>query len=162
MAFTHKKDTTMPEKLTLRGLDMLIFAAYLAAVFFIAWYFGRRKKESSKDYFLAGNRVPWFVIGASMIIACISTEQIIGENGASYKYGFCIAQWDIYMLPPVTMLVWMFLPIYLRKKVTTVPEFLKERYGEGIRDIFSMLTVISYTLIFLPLVVYTASLLFTS
>src|SRR5262245_50013994 len=152
----------MMTKLALQGLDWCIFAGYWLIVFFIAWQSGRRRKSTALDYFLAGDALPWWVIGSSMVMACISTEQMVGENGASYKYGLSIALWDAYMLPPVTMLIWIFLPIYLRRRIKTIPDFLAQRYGELLCDIFSVLTVITYTLVALAMVLYTGSTLFSS
>jgi len=111
---------------------------------------------------MAGESLPWFAVGASMIASTLSTEQMIGENGASYKYGFAVAQWDCYMLPPVTMLVWIFLPIYLRRKTVTIPGYLSERYGPRLRDAFALITVISYPLVFLAVVLYSGSILLSS
>jgi SSS family solute:Na+ symporter len=152
----------MPGNFALSALDWSIFAAYFALVFYIAWIFGRRQHSTVKQYFLANDSIPWFAVGASMIASSLSTEQMIGTNGASYKYGFCIAQWDCYTLPPVTMLVWIFLPIYLRRRISTIPEFLAQRYGEGLRDAFAFIAVLSYPFVFLSVVLYSGSVLFSS
>ena len=145
----------------LSGLDWSICVAYFALVFYIAWKFGRRQRSTAKEYFLASDSIPWFAVGASMIASSLSTEQMIGSNGAAYKYGFCIAQWDCYTLPPVTMLVWIFLPIYLRRRISTVPEFLAQRYGEVLRDAFAFIAILSYPFVFLSVVLYSGSVLFS-
>lgn len=146
---------------TLSGLDWSICVAYFVLIFYIAWRFGRRQRSTVKQYFLAGDSIPWFAVGASMIASSLSTEQMIGTNGAAYKFGFCIAQWDCYTLPPVTMLVWIFLPIYLKRRISTIPEFLAERYGEGLRDAFAFIAILSYPFIFLAVVLYSGSVLFS-
>ena len=101
----------------LKTPDWLVFLSYFAVVSLVAYLFGRKQKTAVAEYFMAGNALPWYVVAGSMVIMTLSTEQIIGNNGAAYQYGFCIAQWDCWTLPWVTMLVWIFLPIYLRKRV---------------------------------------------
>ena len=145
----------------LSRLDWSICVTYFGMVFYVAWRFGRRQRSTVKQYFLAGDTLPWFAVGASMIASSLSTEQMIGTNGAAYKYGFCIAQWDCYTLPPITMLVWIFLPIYLRRRIPTVPEFLARRYGEGLRDAFAFIAVLTYPFVFLAVVLYSGSVLFS-
>jgi solute:Na+ symporter, SSS family len=152
----------MSGSFSLSSFDWALCAAYFAGIFTLAWRSGRKHRSTVTQYFMAGDSIPWFAVGASMIASTLSTEQMMGENGASYKYGFAIAQWDCYTLPPVTMLVWIFLPIYLRRKVVTIPEYLAQRYGPVLRDAFSVIAVVSYPLVFLAVVLYSGSLLISS
>lgn len=141
--------------LTLKPADWAVFSSYFLILSAVAWHFGRKGSGAVKEYFLAGNSLPWFVVAGSMVVCTISTEQIIGNNGASYQYGFAIAQWDVWVLPWLTMLIWVFLPVYLQHHVTTIPDFLARRYGEGLRDIFSTISVLSFTFLNMAVILYT-------
>jgi len=152
----------LSNELVLDGADWAVFVVYLLVIALIAFWSGRGRKTTAQEYFLAGDSVPWFVVGTSMVVSMLSTEQMVGQNGASYKHGFCVAIADIYLLPPITLLVWIFLPIYLRRRVMTIPQFLELRYGAVLRDIFSIVTVVSYPLVFLSMVLYTGGTLLSA
>ena len=75
-------------------LDLGLFAAYLLFNVWLGLWVARRKTSSAKDYFLAGDRLPWYAIGGSIIAANISTEHFIGRVGAAYAVGVVLAQWE--------------------------------------------------------------------
>jgi SSS family solute:Na+ symporter len=135
-------------------LDCIILVAYLVIVAAIGFYVARREKKTTEDYFLAGFNVPWYAIGLSMVASSISTEQFIGEVGYAYTYGLAVANWEWLNFVALSVLIWIFIPFYIRGKVTTMPEFLERRYGPAPRAIFAWLTVISYMVVNLPLVLY--------
>jgi len=74
-------------------LDAGIMAAYLVIVAAIGFRVGRREKRTTRDYFLAGSRLPWYAVGLSMVASSISTEQFMGEVGFAYSYGLAVANW---------------------------------------------------------------------
>ena len=78
----------------LSPLDYVVFILYMLVVVSIGFWVARREKASSQSYFLAGKRLPWFAIGASLIASSISTEQFIGEVGFAYRYGLAVANWE--------------------------------------------------------------------
>ena len=89
----------------------------------------RRPAKNAQDYFLASRALPWWAIGASLIAANISAEQIIGMSGSGYAIGLAIASYE--WMAAVTLLIvgkW-FLPVFLRNGIYTMPQFLEERYG---------------------------------
>lgn len=135
-------------------LDSVILLAYLVIVALIGFYVARREKKTTEEYFLAGFNVPWYAIGLSMVASSISTEQFIGEVGYAYTYGLAVANWEWLNFIALSVLIWIFIPFYVRGKVTTMPEFLERRYGPAPRAIFAWLTVISYAIVNLPLVLY--------
>lgn len=135
-------------------LDATILVAYLVTVAAIGFWAGRRDKQTSRDYFLAGSRLPWYAIGLSMVASSISTEQFIGEVGFAYSHGLAVANWEWLNFPALTVLIWLFTPFYIRGNVTTMPEFLERRYGIAPRTIFAVLTVLSYAVVNLALVLY--------
>jgi SSS family solute:Na+ symporter len=135
-------------------LDTIILALYLVIVAFIGFRVGRKEKETTRDYFLAGSRLPWFAIGFSMVASSISTEQFIGEVGFAYSYGLAVVNWEWLNFPALSLLIWLFVPFYIRGKITTMPEFLERRFGLAPRTIFAILTILTYTVVNLALVLY--------
>jgi len=135
------------------------FAAYLVAVVVIGYVAGRRKEDSTANFFLAGRVLPWYVIGFSLIAASISSEQFIGEVGWGYRYGLAVANWEWLVWPAQAMLLLFFLPIYLHGRIATVPEYLTRRFGRTVGSAFSVVCMIQYLFINLPLVLYSGGFL---
>lgn len=143
----------------LTGLEIGIFVVYLAVVISIGFYSGRKGKKSTSNFFLAGRGLPWFVIGFSLIASSISTEQFLGEVGFGYKYGMAVCNWEWLCWPAQGMLLFFFLPIYLKSKVYTVPEYLGKRFGEFSGTAFAVVCIMMYLIINLPLVLYSGGFL---
>jgi solute:Na+ symporter, SSS family len=127
--------------MTLSPLDTTIVLVYLAAIFALAQFVSREKAghvKDAKDYFLASQALPWWAIGASLIAANISAEQIIGMSGSGYAIGLAIASYE--WMAAVTLLVVgkYFLPIFLRNGIYTMPQFLEKRYGTRIRTLMAV------------------------
>ena len=135
-------------------VDTGILVTYLVAVAYIGFHVGRKEKKTTRDYFLAGSKLPWFAIGLSMVASSISTEQFIGEVGYAYSYGLAVANWEWLNFPALSLLIWLFVPFYIRGNITTMPEFLERRYGVAPRTIFALLTIWSYAAVNLALVLY--------
>ncbi len=138
----------------LTSLEIGIFVAYLAVVIFIGFFFGRKGKKSTSNFFLAGRTLPWYVIGFSLIASSISTEQFIGEVGWGYKYGMAVCNWEWLCWPAQGLLLFFFLPLYLKNKIFTIPEYLAKRFGELTGTAFSIVCTAMYLIINLPLVLY--------
>ncbi len=134
--------------------DTVILVVYLITVAYIGYRVGRKKKNSTRDYFLAGSTLPWFAIGFSMVASSISTEQFIGEVGFAYSNGLAVANWEWLNFPALSILVWILVPLYLRGRIITMPEFLERRFGSIPRTIFAILTVLNYAIVNLALVLY--------
>lgn len=118
-------------------LDITFFALYIAFNIALGLWVARRNKSGARDYFLAGDRLPWYAIGASIIAANISTEHFIGMVGAAYAFGFVLAQWEWGNVITFSVLIWIFLPYYLRGGLYTMPEFLERRYSTASRTLFA-------------------------
>jgi SSS family solute:Na+ symporter len=142
----------------LSALDYTIFFGYIGAVLIIGFYVARRQKHTAVDYFLAGDRLPWFAIGFSMVASSISTEQFIGEVGFAYRYGFAVSNWEWGIFPAITIMVAFFAPFYLRRRIATMPQYLESRFGPSARVIFALITVLSYAFINLAGVLYAGGL----
>ncbi|MGG6462830.1 sodium/sugar symporter [Solilutibacter silvestris] len=122
-------------------LDAAIVLAYLAGVFVLAQWVSREKAghaKDAKDYFLAGKALPWWAIGASLIAANISAEQIIGMSGSGYAIGLAIASYEWMAAATLLIVGKWFLPVFLRNGIYTMPQFLEQRYGSRIRTLMAV------------------------
>ena len=125
----------------LSTLDITVFVFYVIGLISIALFVSREKKGHAKnanDYFLAGNSLPWWAIGASLIAANISAEQIIGMSGSGYKIGLAIASYE-WMAALTLMIVGKyFLPVFLKHKIYTMPQFLEQRFDHRVRTVMAI------------------------
>ena len=146
--------------MSLSTLDISIVLAYLAGIFILAQWVSREKagqQKSAQDYFLASRSLPWWAIGASLIAANISAEQIIGMSGSGYAIGLAIASYE--WMAAITLLIvgkW-FLPIFLRNGITTMPQFLQERYGNRIRTLMAVFWLGLYVFVNLTSILWLGS-----
>jgi len=141
-------------RFSLEFWDYFAFGAYFVVLCAIGFWVGRKEKNASEDYFLAGRRLPWYVVGTSFVASNISTEHFIGMVGAAYVYGVCIAQWEWGNITSFTILIWFFIPFLLASKVFTAPEFMEKRFNGFLRVFFAVVTVISNVVAFLAAVLY--------
>ena len=125
-------------------LDSLIFFGYfIGVVGFVVVIAARSKtKDSSADYFLASRKLPWYVVGASLVASNISTEHFIGMVGLGFLYGIGVANWEWGTAIPFSALIWIFLPFYMRGNVTTMPEFLERRFNKASRYIYALIMIV--------------------
>jgi len=137
------------------GFDLIFFLGTLVAVLAVGFWTTRRQKTSVNDYFRGGNRLPWYAIGFSIIAAGISSEQFVGEVGYAYRLGIPVANWEWLVFPALTILLWIFVPLYVRNNISTMPEYLEERFGSQARTLYAWLTVASYVFVNFALVFYT-------
>lgn len=144
--------------LSLNSLDYAEFFLFVAALSLVGFVSGRGERSSSKEYFLAGRKLRWYVVGASYIAANISTEQFIGMVGASYLLGICPALYEWLNVFTFLFMIFIFIPFLLSSKVVTIPEFLARRYGPVVRQIFAFVTVVANIVIFMAAVLYTGGL----
>ena len=134
--------------------DYAVFIGYMVTVVLIGFWVARRERRSAKDYFLGGGKLPWFAIGFSLVASSISTEQFIGEVGFAYEYGMAVANWEWAVYPAMTIMIVFFVPFYLRRRISTMPEWLEHRFGPSCRVTFAVITVLSYVFINLAGVLY--------
>ena len=143
---------------TLSSLDMLIFVVYFLLVAgYGYWVYNKKKKASvtaSHDYFLAEGSLTWWAIGASLIASNISAEQFIGMSGNGYFVGIAVAAYEwIAALALIIIAVW-FIPIYLKNKIYTMPQFLKTRYNETVSLIMAIFWLFLYVFVNLTSILY--------
>ncbi|MDH2997723.1 solute:sodium symporter family transporter [Pasteurellaceae bacterium LFhippo2] len=142
-------------------LTIISFLIVTAAVGLISWY--KTKDDdlsSSKGYFLAGRGLSGVVIGCSMVLTSLSTEQLIGVNANSYVSNFSIIAWTVIAVPPLCFLALYLLPKYIRNGYTTIPEFFEARFDRPTRLIMSALFLVFYLFIVIPTALYTGAIAF--
>lgn len=125
----------------LETIDIAIVVAYGVFIIVIAQYVSREKPghvKNSQDYFLASKSLPWWAIGASLIAANISAEQIIGMSGSGYLMGLAIASYE--WMGAITLLIVgrYFLPIFLQNEIYSMPQFLEKRYDGRVRLVMAI------------------------
>lgn len=138
--------------------DILIILAETLFVVVIGLLAARKVERTTAGYFSALGKMPWYLIGAAFVSTSVSSEQIVGTIGATYKGGLAIANWEWWSLPTYSLMMVFFIPLYLRNKIMTVPELLNRRFGPVCGGIYSIVILVGYVFIFLPPVLYGGSL----
>lgn len=145
----------------LNGLDIGVLVAYTLILLFVAYWVSREKQgheKNANDYFLASKSLPWWAIGASLIAANISAEQIIGMSGSGFVIGMGIAAYELMAAITLIVIAKYFLPIFLAKGIYTMPQFLENRYDGRVRTIMAIFWLALYTFVNLTSVLYLGSL----
>ena len=124
-------------------LDTVIIAAYFIVVFAIGFWHSRRERTSS-EYFLAGQNVGWFAIGASLFATNISSEHFIGLAGSGASTGLAVGCYEWSASFCLLLLGWLFVPHYLQTRVFTMPEFLEKRFSPGCRWYLTAVSIFAY------------------
>jgi SSS family solute:Na+ symporter len=135
------------------SLDWLIVALFAAALAAIVVYSMKEKAKSGKDYFLSGRDSGWLQIGSSIFSSNIGSEHLVGLAGAGFVSGMAMAHWEMQGWL-ILVLGWVFVPLYDRMKVFTMPEFLELRFSRGSRNVLSLLTMASLVLTKMAVTIY--------
>jgi solute:Na+ symporter, SSS family len=145
----------------LSTIDITILVIYAVSLIGIATYVSRERPghaKDSTDYFLAGKALPWWAIGASLIAANISAEQIIGMSGSGFAIGLGIASYE-WMAAITLLIVGKYcLPIFLEKRIYTMPQFLEQRYNGTVRAVMAVFWLGVYTLVNLTSILWLGAL----
>jgi SSS family solute:Na+ symporter len=143
------------------GLDWVIFAIYAVVIMSMGLFISREKKgetKSAEDYFLANKSLTWWAIGASLIAANISAEQFIGMSGSGYALGIGIACYEWIAAASMIVIAKYFIPIFIEKKIYTMPQFLAQRYSQGVSSAFAIFWLLIYVFVNLTSVTYMGAL----
>jgi SSS family solute:Na+ symporter len=129
----------------LTTFDTIVFGVYILGALALGIYASGKGRKTKRDYFLAGDKLPWWMIGGSILAANISTHQIVGVMGVAYSRGFVavVIEWGAILIG-FNVLLWVFLPFYLRNGFYTMPEFLQKRFGGAARATYSILVLMTY------------------
>ena len=142
-------------------IDYVVVVAYLALLIFLGFFLSRSKngkEKDSKDYFLAGNTLTWWAVGASLIAANISAEQFIGMSGTAFASGIAIAAYELMAAATLIVVGKFLLPVMIEKKIFTIPQFLRDRYNPGTGLAFSIFWLFLYIFINLTSVAWLGAL----
>ena len=142
-------------------IDVIIAIAYVVLLVSLSLFISRDREgreKNTKDYFLAGNTLTWWAVGASLIAANISAEQLIGTSGSGYAHGISIAAYEIMAAVAMLVIGKFFLPIMFEHKIFTIPQFLRERYNGKVGLAFSIFWILLYVFINLTSVAWLGAL----
>lgn len=150
------------------GLQFSDYAVFLVYFFVIAiygyWIYNRKKKAQadSKDFFLAEGSLTWWAIGASLIASNISAEQFIGMSGDGFSMGLAIATYEWLAASTLIAVAVFFLPIYLKNKIYTMPQFLRQRYSPQVANIMAIFWLSLYIVVNLTSILFLGALAVSS
>ncbi|MFK8110690.1 MAG: solute:sodium symporter family transporter [Rubripirellula sp.] len=139
-------------------LTLLSFIFFTALVGVLTYVLVRGKEnESSDGYFLAGRSLTAGVIAGSLLLTNLSTEQLVGLNGAAFGDGLAVMAWEVVAGLSLVLMALFFLPRYLARGITTIPEFLAGRFNDTTRVITNAIFIVAYAAILLPIILYTGA-----
>lgn len=145
----------------LSTIDIAIFVLYIVGIIAVGLWVSSRKKaaeKTSEDYFLAGKTLTWWAVGASLIASNISAEQFIGMSGSGFEVGIGIASYELMSALTLVIIAKFFLPIFIKKKIYTMPQFLELRYNKSVKTILAIFWLVVYVFVNLTSVLYLGAL----
>jgi solute:Na+ symporter, SSS family len=145
----------------LQTLDYAVFLFYFVLVSFYGYYIYQKKKAketNTQDFFLAEGSLTWWAIGASLIASNISAEQMIGMSGNGFSMGLGISTYEWMAAATLLVVAVFFMPIYLKNKISTMPQFLSQRYNKTVSLIMAIFWLILYITVNLTAILYLGAL----
>ena len=137
-------------------ITFILFTAFVAG--YATWKLRRDKLQTQDGYFLGGRSLTGIVIAGSLLLTNISTEHLVGMNGSAYKNGAIIIAWEVTSAIALVVAALYFAPRYLKMGLTTIPQFLENRFDGLTRTLIALLLIISFVVTLLPIVLYTGAL----
>ncbi|RFM28843.1 sodium/sugar symporter [Deminuibacter soli] len=150
---------------TLDTKDYIVFLIYFLIVALYGFWVYRRKKTAqtnTKDYFLAEGSLTWWAIGASLIASNISAEQFIGMSGNGFKIGLAISTYEWMASITLIIVAIFFIPVYLKNKIYTMPQFLSQRYNDTVAMVMAVFWLLLYVIVNLTSILYLGALAISS
>lgn len=145
----------------LKTLDYIVFFVYFCIVAGYGYWIYQRKKSkeaSTTDFFLAEGSLTWWAIGASLIASNISAEQFIGMSGSGFKMGLAISTYEWMAAATLMIVAIFFMPIYLKNRIFTMPQFLTKRYNDTVSMIMAIFWLLLYVIVNLTSILYLGAL----
>lgn len=140
------------------GITVVSFLVFVGLVGLITWLVTRKDDhDSSQGYFLGGRSLSFPLIAGSLLLTNLSTEQMVGLNGAAYTDGFAVMVWEVVAVIALVLMALFFLPRFLKSGVATVPQYLEIRFDHGTQVITNLIFLIAYAVILLPIILYTGA-----
>ena len=149
----------------LQVADYIVFFIYFIAVSSYGYYIYHKKKSattSSKDFFLAEGSLTWWAIGASLIASNISAEHFIGMSGSGFALGLAISTYEWMAAATLIIVAIFFIPVYLKNKIFTMPQFLSKRYNDKVSTIMAVFWLMVYVFVNLTSIIYLGALAISS
>lgn len=137
--------------------DCVVFFLYFAVIAGYGYYVYRKKKAASidsKDFFLAEGSLTWWAIGASLIASNISAEHFIGMSGSGFALGLAISTYEWMAAATLIIVAVVFIPLYLKNKIYTMPQFLSMRYDDRVSSIMAVFWLVVYVFVNLTSIIY--------
>ena len=150
---------------TLQTADYIVFFIYFIAISAYGYYIYNKKKAattSSKDFFLAEGSLTWWAIGASLIASNISAEHFIGMSGSGFALGLAISTYEWMAAATLLVVAIFILPVYLKNKIFTMPQFLAKRYNDTVSTIMAVIWLLVYVFVNLTSIIYLGALAISS
>ncbi len=144
-------------------MGLISFLGFTLLVAGYAWWKTRGTDEKSADgYYLGGRSLGALTIAGSLLLTNLSAEQIVGLNGQAFSEGILVMAWETLAAIAMVITAVYFLPKYMHKGITTIPEFIEERFDENTKAILSVLFLIAFSIVLLPTILYSGSLAFST
>lgn len=124
-------------------IDLLVIVLYLLSIVFVGLWYSRRRRQTSNDYFLAGKSLTWAIIGASLFASNISTVHLVGLAESGFIDGIVWGNFEWFSVFELIILAFVFIPFYIRTKITTLPEFLEKRYDARSRVVLAIFSILA-------------------
>ena len=156
---------TIKQMNTLQTADYIVFFIYFILVSSYGIYIYKRKKAtatSSKDFFLAEGSLTWWAIGASLIASNISAEHFIGMSGSGFALGLAISTYEWMAAATLIIVAIFIIPMYLKNKIFTMPQFLAKRYNGTVSTIMAVIWLLVYVFVNLTSIIYLGALAISS
>ncbi|WP_442505537.1 solute:sodium symporter family transporter [Novipirellula sp. SH528] len=140
------------------ALTIFWFLFFTGLVGALTWYITRKDDHaSSSGYFLGGRSLTFPLIAGSLLLTNLSTEQMVGLNGAAFTDGLCVMVWEVVAVVALVFMAWFFLPRFLKSGVATVPQYLEIRFDHQTQVITNIIFLVAYVGILLPIILYTGA-----
>jgi SSS family solute:Na+ symporter len=149
----------------LHFLDYIVFFIYFILVSSYGYWVYHQKKSKemdSKDFFLAEGSLTWWAIGASLIASNISAEHFIGMSGSGFALGLAISSYEWMAAASLIIVAVFFIPIYLKNKIFTMPQFLSQRYNDTVSTLMAIFWLLVYVFVNLTSIIYLGALAINS
>ncbi|WP_106475650.1 solute:sodium symporter family transporter [Phytohalomonas tamaricis] len=142
----------------MHALTLLSFLFFTGLVAFVTWRITRRDDLSNtRNYFLAGRSLTFPFIAGSLLMTNLSTEQMVGLNGAAFSDGLSVMAWEVVAVVALVLLALFFLPRFLRSGIATVPQLLEIRFDRTTQLICNIIFLLAYAVILLPIILYSGA-----
>lgn len=141
----------------LQTYDYLVFVLYFVLISSYGFWIYKRKQTANantQDFFLAEGQLTWWAIGASLIASNISAEQFIGMSGNGFRLGLAISAYEWLAAISLVVVAVFFMPVYLKNRIYTMPQFLKTRYNETVAMIMAIFWLFLYIFVNLTSILY--------